>query len=130
MIRRPTRSTRTYPLFPYTTLFRSLDQLLHDGACHVDGDREPDTDVAAGRRDDGGVDADEPAVQREQRTARTAGIARGVVLDEALVALNVAAAAAERADTDSGDGPAESERAAAGNHDVPALHPGGIAERD
>src|SRR3546814_9741836 len=23
MIRRPTRSTRTYPLFPYTTLFRS-----------------------------------------------------------------------------------------------------------
>src|SRR3546814_11512240 len=24
MIRRPLRSTRTYPLFPYTTLFRSL----------------------------------------------------------------------------------------------------------
>src|SRR3546814_15963755 len=24
MIRRPTRSTRTYTLFPYTTLFRSL----------------------------------------------------------------------------------------------------------
>src|SRR3546814_8359003 len=24
MIRRPPRSTRTYPLFPYTTLFRSL----------------------------------------------------------------------------------------------------------
>src|SRR3546814_1053689 len=29
MLRRPTRSTRTYPLFPYTTLFRSLaDQYL------------------------------------------------------------------------------------------------------
>src|SRR3546814_17697821 len=26
MIRRPPRSTRTYPLFPYTTLFRSKDQ--------------------------------------------------------------------------------------------------------
>src|SRR3546814_2533359 len=27
MIRRPPRSTRTYPLFPYTTLFRSLAEL-------------------------------------------------------------------------------------------------------
>src|SRR3546814_6378673 len=27
MIRRPPRSTRTYTLFPYTTLFRSLDLL-------------------------------------------------------------------------------------------------------
>src|SRR3546814_5290604 len=26
MLRRPPRSTRTAPLFPYTTLFRSLDQ--------------------------------------------------------------------------------------------------------
>src|SRR3546814_2536995 len=29
MIRRPPRSTRTDTLFPYTTLFRSLRQLLH-----------------------------------------------------------------------------------------------------
>src|SRR3546814_16863470 len=28
MIRRPPRSTRTYTLFPYTTLFRSLVQML------------------------------------------------------------------------------------------------------
>src|SRR3546814_20016195 len=28
MIRRPPRSTRTYTLFPYTTLFRSLDVRL------------------------------------------------------------------------------------------------------
>src|SRR3546814_13245105 len=28
MIRRPPRSTRTDTLFPYTTLFRSLDELL------------------------------------------------------------------------------------------------------
>src|SRR3546814_13417341 len=27
MIRRPPRSTRTYQLFPYTTLFRALDQV-------------------------------------------------------------------------------------------------------
>src|SRR3546814_20613005 len=31
MIRRPPRSTRTDTLFPYTTLFRSLDQRFHAG---------------------------------------------------------------------------------------------------
>src|SRR3546814_15959929 len=29
MIRRPPRSTRTYSLFPYTTLFRSVDDAMH-----------------------------------------------------------------------------------------------------
>src|SRR3546814_9701859 len=33
MIRRPPRSTRTDTLFPYTTLFRSRDD-LYDGRCH------------------------------------------------------------------------------------------------
>src|SRR3546814_10348322 len=32
MIRRPPRSTRTDTLFPYTTLFRSLANLLHEVA--------------------------------------------------------------------------------------------------
>src|SRR3546814_3648763 len=31
MIRRPPRSTRTDTLFPYTTLFRSVDRLLQTG---------------------------------------------------------------------------------------------------
>src|SRR3546814_17041909 len=31
MIRRPPRSTRTYTLFPYTTLFRSLGFVTGDG---------------------------------------------------------------------------------------------------
>src|SRR3546814_16215822 len=31
-IRRPPRSTRTHPLFPYTTLFRSTYRLRSDGA--------------------------------------------------------------------------------------------------
>src|SRR3546814_15557036 len=30
MRRRPPRSTRTYPLFPYTTLFRSLEGIRDD----------------------------------------------------------------------------------------------------
>src|SRR3546814_20457383 len=32
MLRRPPRSTRTDPLFPYTTLFRSAAELIHRGA--------------------------------------------------------------------------------------------------
>src|SRR3546814_9424947 len=35
MIRRPPRSTRTDTLFPYTTLFRSAQQLRANGAAQV-----------------------------------------------------------------------------------------------
>src|SRR3546814_4259560 len=36
MRRRPPRSTRTDTLFPYTTLFRSLDVMTPEGRCTVD----------------------------------------------------------------------------------------------
>src|SRR3546814_17524295 len=39
MIRRPPRSTRTYTLFPYTTLFRSLDYMAVDYGGAVSGGR-------------------------------------------------------------------------------------------
>src|SRR3546814_1007553 len=46
MIRRPPRSTRTYTLFPYTTLFRFLiscrigtNALLREGANHITNGR-------------------------------------------------------------------------------------------
>src|SRR3546814_20172878 len=42
MIRRPPRSTRTDTLFPYTTLFRSLQQ--------------PERGIIAGTRPDGGIE--------------------------------------------------------------------------
>src|SRR3546814_5669451 len=35
MIRRPPRSTRTDTLFPYTTLFRSLQPALHHLSAHI-----------------------------------------------------------------------------------------------
>src|SRR3546814_12672074 len=41
MIRRPPRSTRTYTLFPYTTLFRSGDQIGFGGAQIALRQREP-----------------------------------------------------------------------------------------
>src|SRR3546814_17614309 len=46
MIRRPPRSTRTDTLFPYTTLFRSLEAALHEADHLV---------APAGRQDEVGV---------------------------------------------------------------------------
>src|SRR3546814_8438645 len=40
MIRRPPRSTRTDTLFPYTTLFRSLQKLISDHFCRIDSLRQ------------------------------------------------------------------------------------------
>src|SRR3546814_15283009 len=55
MIRRPPRSTRTDTLFPYTTLFRSVNDQSHRGA-RTDPDRWLDAEIArrelvAGARD-------------------------------------------------------------------------------
>src|SRR3546814_18518992 len=36
MIRRPPRSTRSYTLFPYTTLFRSPTEALRDDSTDID----------------------------------------------------------------------------------------------
>src|SRR3546814_18820503 len=38
MIRRPSRSTRTDTLFPYTTLFRSIAPVARGGAVHLEVD--------------------------------------------------------------------------------------------
>src|SRR3712207_6878208 len=71
MIRRPPRST----LFPYTTLFRSLDALGHDG--HAHGPREVDD-----ARDDGqrvllvGDVGDEAPVDLQCRQRQVAQVGR------------------------------------------------------
>ncbi len=74
-----------------------LDQLLHDRADHVRGDREADADVAAGLRQDHRIDADQVAVEPDQRAAGIARIDRGIGLDEVLEAVAADARAAERA---------------------------------
>src|SRR3546814_13613541 len=59
MIRRPPRSTRTDTLFPYTTLFRSIDARLLEGAQQAEaGDLRhlEGGDLAALERDRAAVD--------------------------------------------------------------------------
>src|SRR3546814_11594228 len=49
MIRRPPRSTRTYTLFPYTTLFRSPEAVVGEAA-------QPLLPIGVGNRADVGLD--------------------------------------------------------------------------
>src|SRR3546814_5358880 len=95
MRRRPPRSTRTDTLFPYTTLFRSLDRVLRSSGWRLGdvigdgGAAPPDRTVGARRRIaeglalelgiDFGADADrqrgngEPPQQHEHGTDRSEG---------------------------------------------------------
>src|SRR3546814_11265186 len=75
MLRRPPRSTRTYTLFPYTTLFRSPDELRV--ARLLVGEKAPDQPfktVATGRGESHFLRPFlEPEVEREGRDARFGG---------------------------------------------------------
>src|SRR3546814_6357989 len=100
MIRRPPRSTRTDTLFPYTTLFRSLDEGAIDGieaALRRQAD-DPLADVdqpvhPVARLAEGGAGAGDLAVHRLQGgdeaaallvdARRALGDRRGVFLDAA-----------------------------------------------
>ncbi|MGY3407410.1 hypothetical protein ACVWZV_003523 [Bradyrhizobium sp. GM5.1] len=63
------------------------DDLLHHFARHVDGNGKADTDIAASGRDDGRIDADQFALQADQRAAGIAGIDSGVGLNEVFITL-------------------------------------------
>ena len=89
---------------PAALHFAIAQDLLHDLARHVDRHGEADPDIAAARRQDGGVDADALSPQVDEWTARITRIDRCVGLDEVLIALDAEAAAAERADDPRGHG--------------------------
>ena len=74
------RSWIITPIFPRLHL-AVLRELLHHRGCDVDGNREANTYVAAGRPDDRGVDADQLAVQVHECAAGVARVDRGVGLD-------------------------------------------------
>src|SRR3546814_14321903 len=62
MIRRPPRSTRTYTLFPYTTLFRSLAAPT----------QQSDAQQGLARAAPGSQERDAPALHGDRGTARPA----------------------------------------------------------
>ncbi len=98
---------------------------------HVDGGvgrhREADADRAAGRRDDRGIDADDLAVEIEQRTAGIAAIDGGVGLDVIVIRSGIDVAVARRDDA-GGDRAAETERIADGDDPFAEPQLAGIAE--
>lgn len=81
--------------------------------------------------DHGGVDADDFAGRRHQRSAGIAGVERGIGLNDVVdqPAGRGAHRAAERRDDAGGDGPFEAERIADGDRDLAAPEALGIAER-
>ena len=97
------------------------DELRHHRVREHGGHREADADVAARRADDRGVDADQLALQIDQRTARVPRIDRRIGLDEVLVALYRQAAAPQRGHDPGRGGLAQAERIADGHHEVPDL---------
>src|SRR5690606_9456716 len=109
-----------------------LDQAAGDGDGLVDGNGEAETDVAARRGDDRGVDAEQPALRVDERTAGVALIDGGVGLDKVFVAARVgenAEIVATRGRDDAhGHGLADAERVAHRKHDV--ADPDAIAVAD
>src|SRR5690606_30528210 len=107
-----------------------LKQLPYDALNHIARYREADADVAARRRENRGVDALQRAVEAYQRTPRIAGVDRRVRLDEVLVAFDVDAAAAERADDSGRRRLSDPERITDREHEVADVEIVGVAERN
>ncbi|EJK92634.1 hypothetical protein UUU_06200 [Klebsiella pneumoniae subsp. pneumoniae DSM 30104 = JCM 1662 = NBRC 14940] len=85
-----------------------LGQVFH----HVARDSKTDTDVAAVRRQNGGVDTDQLAVEVHQRAAGVPAVNRRIGLDKVFVVFHVEAATAQRGDNPGGHGFAQTERVA------------------
>ncbi len=100
----------------------------HHHAHHIGGDGKADALRAAGARIDRGVDADQPAVEVDQRAAGIAGIDGGVGLDEELIIADADLGARQRRDDAVRHGLADAERIADRQHHVADLQVVGIGE--
>src|ERR1700680_5122019 len=96
----------------------------------VGGDREADPLRAARAREDGGIDADQPARKVDQRPAGIAGIDGGIGLDEELIVADADLRARDRRHDAVGHRLPDRERIADGQHHVADLERVGIAEFD
>src|SRR6185312_13323611 len=75
-----------------------LDEAFHHGPSEIGRNGEADTLIAAGTAQDGGVDADQTAINIDKRTAGIAGVDGGIGLDEVFIIFDAHVAAVFRAD--------------------------------
>ena len=92
-----------------------------DASDHVDGNGEANPHAAAGTRVDRRIDADELAVEIDQRAARIAGIDGGVRLDEEAQVADPDLRARERRNDALGHRLADAERIADGDYEISDL---------
>ena len=107
----------------------AAQQLLHDAVGGVGGNGEADADIAAGRREDGAVHADDVAVEVERRAARVAAIDRRVDLHVVDVSRRARVAPAHGRDDAGGRGAVETERVADGDDPIADAHVARVVER-
>ena len=112
---------------PAAAKLAELTQRIHHADDGLGGHRKADADRAARGRDDQRVDADDLAVEIEQRAAGIAAVDRGVGLDVAVIGSGIDVAVARRDDA-GGDGAAKAERIADRDHPFAKPQLVGIAE--
>ena len=108
----------------------ALRKLIHHLSRHVDRHRKADADVAAARRDDRRVDADQFAPQVDQAAAGITGIDRCIGLDEIFIAMLAKSSPPQCADEAGRDGLAETEGIADRDHEVADLERIAITQRN
>ena len=111
--------------------FAELDQLIHDGQCHIDGHCKADPDIASAiRRDNGRVDTNEISIEGDQRSAGVSRVDRGVGLDEVFIAFGIDPRPSKRRDDAACHGLAKTERITDRHNEIPHEKGFGIAEWD
>src|ERR1035437_1637331 len=108
-----------------------VDDLVHHIARHTNRDGKTDALIAfRSMGQDGGAEADPVAAVIDQRAARVARVDRRIGLNKGFVVFDAQIVAAGSADDAHGDGLADAERIADGQHVVAHLHLIGIANGD
>ena len=100
----------------------ALHQFLHDRIGGFGRNGKADPHAAAGRREDGIVDADHIALHVKHRPARIAAVDAGISLEVAVIGAALAGVAIDCRNDPGGHRAAEPERVADGDH--PVTHPG------
>ena len=107
-----------------------MNKLIGEGLRHVARDGEADTDAAAARRQNGGIDADKFAVEIQQRAAGVAAVNWGIGLNKVFQPFEIKAATTQRGDDAGSSGLPEAEGVANGNGEIADAQLVGIRDGD